>query len=134
MITAVVDTSLSNNSSNFSRPENYSVTRLFCLKNNKLFAKIAIFMKWNLNSIGEFVSKIIMTIFTKPIVAEIKYETVRKHQFQLPNFKNKSFDFFLNVTVRASSESFWFSSHKNNRFWSHWWHTAKAALGHWENQ
>ena len=35
-----------------------------------------------------------MTIFTKPIVAEKKYETVRKHQFQLPNFKNKSFDFF----------------------------------------
>ena len=54
MITAVyvVDTtSLSYNSSNFSRPEKYSVSRLFSLKNNKLIGKIAIFIHQKLRLI-----------------------------------------------------------------------------------
>ena len=54
LITAVyvVDTtSLSYNSSNFSRPEKYSVSRLFSLKNNKLIGKIAIFIHQKLRLI-----------------------------------------------------------------------------------
>ena len=134
LITAVyvVDTtSLSYNSSNFSRPEKYSVSRLFSLKNNKLIGKIAIFILINLSSYEKFVFKIIITIVPKPIAAERKDELLRKY---LPILVQVIFILFSMHCLQIYQYINKISCHQNNRFWSHWMAHCQSSTAYWENQ